>query len=441
MYDDVRQLSDVAPLTLRHLVPSNLRNASYGPVKFPLGFLERVTAKLEVRGWRVAVDGSTKADFFFPSSDWANQARSGPAMLDHAYGRAFSLAHVPRRLDRLRIVATLREQLSEDDHLLVVTRNQREAKSVSRRLAKILDRSVTYGNEQRIEYPWTHVDGIGTLGGRHLGFHFVVFWDAATVLNKTSIVHLSHMTESIRIGFLTRDERWLNPWDRALIEGMFGPVIFRPATEHEALTIISVSWLTVPSYFECRTYGPLERKRNYIWRNEARNRAIAAAALALASGDRREASKYCLDTALDWLVGGELGQIPICAVRPSVVVVVENLVHARELATLLPGWNLQSLHNLDPEAPLITGNTIVTLPLAAMITLASAVVVFAAGCGQAWFDDYGAACIGATGDRMLILDVADDFDPQAIEEVRCRKADYIRRGWPTDRHDTGTRGG
>ena len=49
--------------------------------------------------------------------------------------------------------------------------------------------------------------------------------------------------------------------------------------------------------------------------------------------------------------------------------------------------------------------------------------------GESWFKELGVACLLITPDQMLIVDVADDCDRQAIEEAELRRADYRRRGW------------
>jgi hypothetical protein len=74
---------------------------------------------------------------------------------------------------------------------------------VANRLEKVIGVPVTCGNEPRTGFPWTHVDGISTFGGRHYGDWLAVcLWDARLILTKTSLVQSSCMWGSIRIGFL-----------------------------------------------------------------------------------------------------------------------------------------------------------------------------------------------------------------------------------------------
>jgi hypothetical protein len=262
-----------------------------------------------------------------------------------------------------------------------------------------------------------------------MDWRFVVFWDAELVLSWTSMNQLGYMFGSFRIGFLHRDEQQLNQSERAIVESMFGPVIYRAADAHAAVTTVAIAWLPAASYPACQPDSQLERKRTFFWQNKARNRSIAAAAQALVSGNSRAASESGLENACQWLSGRGPERASISGSATTVAVVVENLEHARELAPLLPGWLVASLN--DGRDPLISGNAIVTLPLAAKSTLATDAVIFVAGTGTAWFDELGVACSGITGERMLVIDVADDCDRQAVEDADLRRADYHRRGWTT----------
>jgi hypothetical protein len=211
---------------------------------------------------------------------------------------------------------------------------------------------------------------------------------------------------------------------------MFGPVIYRPGDESADFTTVAVAWLPAASYPAGEPETQLERKRIFFWHNAQRNRLIAAAARAFSESDRRAIAGLGLDEAARWLAGEELGQVPILSSRaPTVAIVVENPEHARELAQLLPGWSLASQTGSMELDTAVTDNTIVTLTLAAKSTLVTDVVIYAAGCGEEWFDKLGLACAGITGERMLLVDMADDCDERATRDIQARQADYDRRGW------------
>jgi hypothetical protein len=423
LYEDASRPLRVPALTWRKLLEPNGPRHPTTEVKFPAGLTERLSALLTARGWQVTVAGP-------PPVEPPPHGLGAPTALLKADGRPHALVLLPQFYQRLRFVAALRESYP-DSHLLVVVKNKRQARSLARKLRRATGQPVTWGIEPRMEFPWTHVDSVGTFTGRSVqDWAFVVFWDAELVLSWTSLMQLGHMFGSRRIGFITRDERQLNEADRALIEGMFGPVVYRPGDEHADFTTVSVAWLPAASYPAGGPETQLERKRIFFWHNPMRNRLIAAAAQAFSESDMRAIARLGLDAAARWLAGEELGQVPIFSSRaPTVAIVVENPEHARELAQLLPGWSLESQNgSMDPD-PTVIDNTIVTLPLAAKSTLATDVVIYAAGCGEEWFDKLGLACAGITGERMLLVDMADDCDERAARDIQARQADYHRRGW------------
>jgi hypothetical protein len=432
LYQDVPwSASRVPPLTLRtHLDSMGQRPDQRGRVYFLSGLVERVASLLDDRDWQVTLLGAPQMQYFSRSMP----LRSAIAQAD---ARPNTLVQLPKPSERLLELAALRRQFP-DVHVLIITKNKSAARSLARKLRQATGQPVTWGIEPR-SYPWTHVDSVGTFTGRSVqDWFFVIFWEAELVLSLTSLSQIVHMFGSARIGFLTRDERKLNQIDRAIVESVFGPVLYRPGDEHGESTDISVSWLPAPSYPACQPDSQLDRKREYLWRNAQRNNSIAAAARAIIENDRRTLARLGLDDAVQWLCGNESGLVRVSAKPLTVAIVVENLEHARELELLLPGWPLWSENNFADPVPLINGNAILTLPLAARITLLFDLVIYAAGSGEAWFDELGLGCIGITSERMLLVDVADDFDRQAAWEAEARRADYRRRGWITTTTKTRT---
>ena len=149
--------------------------------------------------------------------------------------------------------------------------------------------------------PSSHVDAVGTITGRSvIDWRFVIVLDAE-LLSVTVTSQLVHMFGSLLIGFLSRDERQLNEMDRALIEGLFGPVVYRSWDEIDSTTV-TVAWLTAPSYPADQPANQLERKRLFFWQNTVRNRRIVQAAQAIQQIDRRMLRQLGLDEPAEALL-------------------------------------------------------------------------------------------------------------------------------------------
>lgn len=428
LFPDTRRLSCLPALTLRLLLePNGPTRSPRRRVRFGAGLVERVTAMLQARGWRVIVRPDQRVEYWSHhfSPDYGGWCCPEP--LRRAYGRPRTLALIPKPADRLQYVVSLREQFP-NEHILIATKNTEEAKTLARKLRQQIGQPVTSGPEYPGSDPATHVDRAGTFAWRPaLDWTFVVFWDAELLPSLTSIRQLGHMCGSVRIGFLSRDERQLNVMDRAAIEYMFGPVIYRPGDDSSG-TAVRVAWLPAPAYPASRSSNQLERKRENLWHNGDRNGSIANTALAFSSKDEKGLTRLGLGDAANWL-GASTASSP-----PFVAIVVENLEHARELQRLLPAWRLVSGTENIPEIDqyLPSENVIVTLPRTEQIILATEIVIYGAGIGNDWIDNLGPHNWFTCGERMLVIDVADDFDPKAVRETEARRADYHRRGWATN---------
>jgi hypothetical protein len=424
LFDDARGHSHLPALTLRSLLePNGPRPAATPRMDIPIGLLKRVATMLLRQGCEVTVYGPGPLSLTSTTASTAVQAIDG---------RPYSLLQLPDEDQRLRVITAIREQ-NPEQHLLIVAKNKTEARRVAKRLRSAIGQRVTWGIEPRTNFPWTHVDAVNTFAGRSVvDWAYVVFWDAKLVISLTSLSQLSYMFGSFRVGFMTRDDRELHEVDRACVESMFGPVIYRPGDEHGLDTAITADWLPAPTYAASEPQTQLERKRCFLWRNGSRNGLMAAAARAISEGDSAALKRLGLEDAADWLTSRQAELTPGANTRLRIAIVVENLEHVRELSRLLPGWQEMSRHSLDEDLPIIDVTTIVTLPVAVPSTLVVDAVIYAAGIGTGWFDELGLACTGMTPEKMLVIDVADDFDPQSVHEVKARQSDYRRRGWSAD---------
>jgi hypothetical protein len=423
LYVDAQGKPRLPALTLRELVePDGPKQSRRRRVRFQIGLLERVTRMLQARGWKVRVRPRNAPEHLY--DHWHPEERHCPEFLRRAYDRPYTLGIVPKYRDRLWYVSELCKQFPESN-VLVVANNIAQAAEAANALRELTDRGVTSGSEWwHSEPPFIHVDVVGTITGRSvIDWRFVIVLDAE-LLSLTVTSQLVQMFGSILIGFLGRDERQLNERDRAQIEDLFGPVVYRSGDEID-YTSVTVAWLAAPTYPAIQPASPLERKRMFFWQNAARNRLIAHAAQAIRQNDQQMLRRLVLDKPAAALMQ------TVNKSGPKVAIVVESVEHGRELCRLLPDWPLRYAGD-NPDAPddlFINSSAIVTLAMTERSPLLVDVVIYAAGTGDRWRDDLGLQCVCMSEERMLVIDIADDGDQQAVASVHARAADYRHSGW------------
>jgi len=169
---------------------------------------------------------------------------------------------------------------------------------------------------------------------------------------------------------------------------------------------------------------PWQRKQELIWHNAARNRYIAGIAQALANRDLAVLHRLGLLTDHNRDVFRQLD----CA---RITVLVEVVEHARELAKLLPSWNVQS--TLESSTPRTQSTspvlTITTQSHAHRFGLITAGVVLRADGAASQLAKYLRRPKGCV--RALLIDVADDVDDEARRVVQCHLHEYHQLGWAT----------
>jgi hypothetical protein len=191
----------------------------------------------------------------------------------------------------------------------------------------------------------------------------------------------------------------------------------------------SASPTTTPvGVYYCDSFAPapasrergLTGKRQGIWRNAARNQAIATAARAMLNRDINQL----------WELGLLLDHqhFPEITGNHRVAIVVEGSEHAAELHRLLPGWPvMRSGSSCEPGTDGGTGNgMIVTLARAVVAGVDCSALLWAAG-GVA----RPIAGFPLPGASMgLVIDFANTGEKQ--EELRRRIRQYHARDWDID---------
>jgi hypothetical protein len=189
---------------------------------------------------------------------------------------------------------------------------------------------------------------------------------------------------------------------------------------------VAVAWITAPDYPDSLPASRFARKRSLLWQNTARNQRIADVAQALSSGDQHRIARLELADSAAWL--WETETLPDL----GIVIVVESAEHGRALGELLPGWRLaratSGVEDND-DSILLRGNAIATFTCTNQGMVAANVVIYAAGYGGRWIEQLGPQWRGLQGDRMLVIDVDDGYDPDIHHDVIQRVMDYGRRSW------------
>jgi hypothetical protein len=167
--------------------------------------------------------------------------------------------------------------------------------------------------------------------------------------------------------------------------------------------------------------GPLERKRGATWDNDRRNQMIGTIARAFAAGQIEPL----------WNVGLLLNDEQLPVVSGWTAVLVESAEHGHALLDHLRGWQLV---HADPDDRV--GDPVGHCP--AVITLAAAMQfdsfapgVLVSAMGGEWAVDIPGYAADQ-GSQALLVDVADDFDNEAVHATRRRLQQYLARGWAVE---------
>jgi hypothetical protein len=415
MFEELQGPPGASVPTVRDLIEPRRSREKW--IRFGAGLVDRLTNMLRAGGIRVRV---------YPRlSGWSWPGRQPGCqpkrrVLKRVEGRPGSLAIIPKLTDRIQLAAEICE-LCPEEHILIAARNNRDAADVGKRLRAATKRTVTWSPHETKGFPWTFVASAASLRyacTRH--WSLVIFMDAELVLSWTAVRALPYAFDAAWLGFLTRSERGLLPDERYILESLFGPVIFRPG-EEAARSEVSVAWLPgtpVPG----SPANIVERRRTQIWTNTPRNRLIARAARALRDNDEAELKRVGLHEVTRLLRSVNT--------TPSTAIVVENVEHAEELARLLPGWRLERACYSPPPGQVVQHDRlIVTKARAAEAFLATQAVFYAAGGADRWIEHVHLLRTAFAFRRMLIVDVADQFDEHSASETAVREAEYRALGF------------
>ena len=161
-----------------------------------------------------------------------------------------------------------------------------------------------------------------------------------------------------------------------------------------------------------------EEKKLLYWCNTRRNHRIAEVARCL----MRRTKKAVRSVVGDEQLAAEI----VCAAKTGVAILVESLVHARELALLLPGWVIWNSNELTAEKPKRKCG-VITTERAAHETVVSAGVLIRAT-GTKWkLPEIDWPWMGDV-EQGFLIDFADEYHPLAARNAKLRMTEYAENG-------------
>lgn len=209
-------------------------------------------------------------------------------------------------------------------------------------------------------------------------------------------------------------------------EVVVGPVIIDARSNQPVRSVLAL-WSRLSNEERLRRLrDPLLRKRERLWQCGPRNHLIAELAAAM-RGRNDEIHKLVSDQInfSDWFQQSD--------VNPQVAVLVESVEHGRQLASLLPNWQLKWSDpsiNLKRDRHLINcQQTIVTMSQALQTRLVADVVIRADGTETPWNKKWLCFRNAPRRSPILIIDLKDEFDDVARMATGQRQNDYITLGW------------
>ena len=161
-----------------------------------------------------------------------------------------------------------------------------------------------------------------------------------------------------------------------------------------------------------------EEKKLLYWCNARRNQRVAEVARCLVRRTKRAVRSVVGDEQL-------VGEI-VCAAKTGVAILVESLVHARELALFLPGWVVWNANELTAEKPR-KGCGVIATEVTAHETVVSAGVLIRATGTQWKLPAIDWPWVGDV-EHGFLIDFADEYHPLAARNAKLRMTEYAENG-------------
>ena len=411
-------------LRSKHEVHTFYERDAEGYICFKAGLVPRVIDDLRCLGVDAQVDDRTR----WPVLEQAAETLAAivtdknrsllNAVVTSPRGHLIT-SGVQQQSDFIRDVS----QLFLDRRILIVTSNGEQRNRIHGFLSSFLDRPVfTHRNinwfaRNRIVVVTTQSFGINPLND---DWDVILFASPEAVVGTQAFDMASRVEKELTYCLRPRGFN-ADVLTLLRLEAICGPVIHDDLASRPSVQVVMVE---TPSIRVTAEMSALARKRSTIWHNEKRNDIIAKIALAIAGQDVSTFSHR------GEFLGEHVDLLGKCS-NPGIAILVESTEHGRELLRHLPHWTLHTAIP-DDDGALHSGTchrSIVTQTFASHGVFAN-ILVRATGTSSPLMVR-GFPSIGQRG-AIVLFDMADDFDGQAIRDTHERIHDYESRGWPVE---------
>lgn len=218
----------------------------------------------------------------------------------------------------------------------------------------------------------------------------------------------------------------LRPWEQLHIEALCGPEIYRQPNPAGELAEVIVQMCSGPLTPSTASSDALSGKRQTSWNNRPRNQWIADLAEAI--------SHNCATALAAASVYGVLDTLPTVAGDRRVTVLVESVEHGEMLREMLPEWPLLrrgAQSQCAAQGNWLPRQSIMTLSFAAEIKslYTDVIIVASGGEGLTELPGYPPRCVFGQQRQMLVIDLVDDQDEDALATTQARMDRYRSRSW------------
>ena len=401
------------------------------------GHVPRVVAHLQQRGYAVQVIDETRIGApvnakLVGSKQLSTAARE---LLAAVHGKAGGQIVVTNHRQAAGAVKLLC-RLYPESQTLVISKNQAENERLYRRVGPFKNRPVVCYPElqfKRRQIMFCPQPPLGWINQDEWQQILVVGQEAGLALNTLERALRSRQ----RLRFCIRTDGRLDSQALLRLEAAFGPVIYRvrPAkAEPEAIVDLLPAPLESYAINDSPQTGRRRRRarqtqgqswhrqRQHLWYSRRRNQFIAGLAQALIGKDKAMLETFALTDP----------ELLLTNMKYGIRILVETPEHGRQLQRLLPAWELFDARPCAEDREVAIHYSIahlcpaiVTFAQAARDGLSAGVILRVDGTATPWQRSWSPQ----SPQPFSILDLTDDFDPEATTSWRRRLTAYRLQGW------------
>ncbi len=392
------------------------------------GLVPRVQRALKRQGYSVMVNDQTDCQWLDEArqaaNDFGDLNQDEEQLLDAVCSRPHGQLVVQRTDDVARYLALLADVFA-DRALLVVAKNKDHAARLHHLVSEYALRRIALYPQQPWRMgidPWAIIGSIPLINADLASWQAVIFADVESALAAPTMKQLEDTRNFLCYGFVPPNSP-LSDYDLFRLEELVGPVIYRKPRSGPQPAEVDVVLLEAPPLPQLTFDGALARKRSLIWRNEDRNRRIAA----VATGIQRGWAKKLVADGL--LQHHQARAIFARGRHPRTAIVVENSEHGEQLHRLLPRWGLRTTHELASCIPVVTGQEIATMVYVDQYGVDVDILIRADG-GPEWpLEPRVFPPVSVSPGRVVVVDFGEGSDERAQRAGKRQRRAYRDRGW------------